>query len=177
MRTEVSWSRIIISALAVIAATTSISAASEKEKASEANPVLSVLGEPLATCSIKPMTGWFRDGSCRTDKRDSGRHLVCAKMTAGFLKFTKGRGNDLSTPSPNYRFPGLKPGDGWCLCAVRWAEAQRAGQAPPVVLAATHEAALRYVQLASLNRNAVDGRQTASPTQETPAGKSLIDGK
>ena len=98
-------------------------------------------------------------------------------MTEGFLKFTKGRGNDLSTPSPNHRFPGLKPGDGWCLCAVRWAEALRAGQAPPVVLAATHKAAVRYVELASLKSNAVDGRQTANPTQETSTGKMSVDGK
>ena len=176
MRIEVSWSRTIISVLAVVAATASSSAAREKEKTAEAKPVMSVVGEPLATCSTKPMTGWFRDGTCRTDMRDSGRHLVCAKMTAAFLKFTKGRGNDLSTPSPNHSFPGLKPGDGWCLCAVRWAEALRAGHAPPVVLAATHKAALRYVELASLESNAVDGRLRANPTPETPTGNA-VDGK
>ena len=99
-----------------------------------------VLGLPLKTCCLSPKTGWFRDGSCRTDAHDHGRHLVCAQVTNEFLQFSLLRGNDLMTPRPG--FPGLKPGDKWCLCVLRWSEAFEHGVAPPVVLEATHENAL-----------------------------------
>ena len=113
-----------------------------------------VLGTGLVSCCTAPMTGWFRDGSCRTDDGDLGRHVVCAEMTGEFLEFSRGRGNDLSTPRPG--FPGLRPGDRWCLCAARWAEALAAGMAPPVVLAATEESALEVVELADLKAHALD---------------------
>jgi uncharacterized protein (DUF2237 family) len=115
-----------------------------------------VLGEPLEICSIKPMTGFCRDGCCNTGREDIGSHTVCAVMTAAFLDFSKSRGNDLSTPMPELGFAGLKAGDRWCLCAPRWQEALRAGQAPRVVLRATHESALSYCSLADLKRLAVD---------------------
>jgi len=105
--------------------------------------VKNIEGTPLQICSKDPLTGWFRDGSCRTDAADRGSHLVCAEMTEAFLSFTKSRGNDLSTPRGS--FPGLKPGERWCLCALRWKEADDAGVAPPVVLDATHEDAARLV--------------------------------
>lgn len=109
-----------------------------------------VLGEPLAPCSHDPLTGYFRDGCCRTDENDLGRHTVCARMTDVFLAFSKSRGNDLSTPRPEWGFPGLKPGDRWCVCVDRWREALEAGVAPPVVLEATDEAALRIVPMSAL---------------------------
>jgi len=115
-----------------------------------------VLGERLELCSNKPMTGFFRDGCCDTSREDVGSHTVCAVMTAAFLAFSKSRGNDLSTPMPEFGFPGLKAGDRWCLCAPRWQEALEAGQAPRVVLRATHEGALGYCSLADLKRFAVD---------------------
>ncbi|MEZ5889014.1 MAG: DUF2237 domain-containing protein [Xanthobacteraceae bacterium] len=115
-----------------------------------------VLGERLEICSIQPMTGFFRDGCCETVPEDIGSHTVCVVMTAEFLAFSQSRGNDLSTPIPEFGFPGLKPGDRWCLCAPRWQEALEAGQAPRVVLRATHEAALSYCSLADLKRFAVD---------------------
>jgi uncharacterized protein (DUF2237 family) len=115
-----------------------------------------VLGEQLALCGAAPMTGFFRDGCCRTDDEDAGRHVVCVRLTREFLEFSKARGNDLSTPNPRAGFPGLRPGDRWCLCAARWQEALEAGVAPPVVLAATHETALEHVHLADLKRHAVD---------------------
>lgn len=115
-----------------------------------------VLGEPLETCSMEPMTGFYRDGCCNTAREDVGSHTVCAVMTSEFLEFSKARGNDLSTPIPEFGFPGLKPGDRWCLCAPRWQEAFEANQAPRVVLRATHEAALTYCSLADLKRFAVD---------------------
>ena len=115
-----------------------------------------VLGDRLDICSTKPMTGFFRDGCCDTGREDIGSHTVCAVMTAAFLEFSKSRGNDLSTPIPEIGFPGLKPGDRWCLCAPRWQEALEAGQAPRVVLRATHEAALDHCSLAGLKRFAVD---------------------
>jgi uncharacterized protein (DUF2237 family) len=108
-----------------------------------------VLGEPLEPCSKDPMTGFFRDGCCRTDEHDHGSHTVCAVMTEAFLSFSRARGNDLVTPVPAYRFPGLKPGDRWCLCVSRWREALVAGVAPPVVLRSTHLRALDVVTLAS----------------------------
>ena len=115
-----------------------------------------VLGERLETCSNNPMTGFFRDGCCNTDHEDIGSHTVCAVMTAAFLDFSRSRGNDLSTPMPEFGFAGLKPGDRWCLCAPRWQEALEAGQAPRVVLRATHEGALEHCALADLKRYAVD---------------------
>jgi len=115
-----------------------------------------VLGERLEICSISPMTGFFRDGCCDTSLEDVGSHTVCVLMTAAFLEFSKSRGNDLSTPVPEFGFPGLKPGDRWCLCAPRWQEALEAGNAPRVVLRATHEGALNYCSLADLKRFAVD---------------------
>ncbi len=115
-----------------------------------------VLGERLELCSLEPVTGFFRDGCCNTSREDVGSHTVCAVMTADFLAFSKSRGNDLSTPMPQFGFAGLKPGDRWCLCAPRWQEALEAGQAPRVALRATHEGALAYCSLADLKRFAVD---------------------
>ncbi len=113
-----------------------------------------VLGGPLADCSHDPLTGWHRDGCCRTDAQDHGSHTVCAVMTAEFLAFSRRVGNDLSTPRPEYRFPGLNPGDRWCLCAMRWEQARHAGCAPRVVLAATNIAALRHCALEDLQAHA-----------------------
>ena len=115
-----------------------------------------VLGEPLQLCSIKPMTGFYRDGCCDTGPEDNGSHTVCVVVTAAFLDFSVSRGNDLSTPLPEFGFPGLKPGDRWCLCAPHWQEAFQANRAPRVVLRATHEGALTHCSLADLKRFAVD---------------------
>jgi uncharacterized protein (DUF2237 family) len=115
-----------------------------------------VLGGPLATCCTAPLTGFYRDGSCHTGPQDLGTHVVCAQVTQAFLEFSVARGNDLVTPVPQFHFPGLNPGDKWCLCALRWKEAFDAGVAPPVVLAATHEKALEFVSLADLKRRALD---------------------
>ena len=104
-----------------------------------------VLGQTLQSCCTNPLTGFFRDGFCRTNHADIGTHVICAVMTTAFLEFTKSKGNDLSTPKSQYRFPGLVPGDRWCLCAKRWLEAHQAGVAPPVNLYATHEKALQIV--------------------------------
>jgi len=109
-----------------------------------------VLGTELQSCSFDPMTGFFRDGCCRSGAEDIGLHLVCARMTEEFLTFSKSRGNDLSTPMPQYHFPGLKPGDQWCLCVLRWKEAFQAGVAPQVVLEATHISTLEFVDLEDL---------------------------
>jgi hypothetical protein len=114
-----------------------------------------VLGGTLISCSEKPLTGFFRDGCCNTGPQDRGLHTVCAVLTEGFLTFSMSRGNDLSTPRPEFDFPGLKPGDRWCLCAARWKEAYDAGMAPKVVLAATHEATLRVVNLEALKEHAI----------------------
>lgn len=119
---------------------------------------VNVLGGRLQTCSTAPMTGFWRDGCCNTGPADRGRHTVCAIVSEGFLAFSKDRGNDLSTPRPEYGFEGLKPGDRWCLCVDRWAEALAAGMAPPVVLDATHEAALKTVSLKDLRAYAVASR-------------------
>lgn len=119
-------------------------------------PQRNVLGGELALCGGDPVTGFFRDGCCNTAPEDVGSHTVCAVMTAEFLAFSKARGNDLSTPMPQYEFPGLKPGDRWCLCAPRWQEAFLAGAAPKVVLLATQEGALEYAELADLKRFAID---------------------
>ncbi|MCW1917079.1 DUF2237 domain-containing protein [Luteolibacter sp. GHJ8] len=113
-----------------------------------------VLGGILEPCSTRPMTGFFRDGCCRTGRGDVGVHVVCAQVTDEFLAFSKSRGNDLSTPRPEFDFPGLKPGDRWCLCASRWKDALDAGKAPPVVLESTHEAALEFLDLSDLRAHA-----------------------
>lgn len=118
---------------------------------------LNVLGGPLLACSYAPLTGFFRTGCCETSPEDVGRHVVCIKVSAEFLAFSKARGNDLTTPRPEFRFAGLKPGDRWCLCAQRWLEAYEAGVAPKVVLAATHRAALDVVSLEMLRSHALDG--------------------
>ncbi|RIK40535.1 MAG: DUF2237 domain-containing protein [Chloroflexi bacterium] len=115
-----------------------------------------VLGGTLRECSRAPLTGFYRNGCCDTGPEDQGLHVVCAEMTAEFLAFSQRRGNDLTTPMPEYGFPGLQPGDRWCLCAARWQEALEAGVAPPVYLQATHEAALAVVRLDDLERHALD---------------------
>ena len=115
-----------------------------------------VLGGPLLPCSVAPLTGFFRDGCCNTGPEDIGLHVVCAEVSAEFLQFSKAAGNDLSTPRPEYGFAGLSPGDRWCLCAARWEEARRAGFAPPVLLEATHEAALEICALDDLMTHALD---------------------
>lgn len=117
-------------------------------------PTQNVLGGPLQPCGLDPMTGFYRDGCCETGPTDLGTHVVCAVMTADFLAFTRSRGNDLSTPRPEYRFPGLRPGDRWCLCVSRWREAYDAGVAPPVVLEATNARALDVVTLDALRAHA-----------------------
>ena len=114
-----------------------------------------VLGQPLAECGQKPRTGFFRTGCCDTGPGDVGLHIVCARMTAEFLTFSKAHGNDLSTPVPEWGFPGLKPGDRWCLCAARWKEAFDAGVAPPVVLAATHISTVEFASLEELSAHAL----------------------
>ena len=119
-------------------------------------PPTNVLGGPLLPCSVAPLTGFFRDGCCNTGPEDLGLHVVCAEMTAEFLAFSKARGNDLSTPRPEYGFAGLQPGDRWCLCAARWEEARAVGMAPGVLLEATHIAALEVCALDDLKAHAVD---------------------
>ena len=115
-----------------------------------------VLGTDLQTCSTDPLTGFYRDGCCNTGASDAGLHVVCAVMTEEFLEFSKERGNDLSTPNPIYRFPGLQPGDRWCLCAARWKEAYDAGRAPRVVLEATHVSTLEFASLEQLQEFALE---------------------
>jgi uncharacterized protein (DUF2237 family) len=115
---------------------------------------LNVLGTALQACSYAPLTGYFRDGCCHTREDDTGSHVICARVTEAFLAFSLARGNDLTTPHPEWRFAGLKPGDRWCLCALRWKEALDAGAAPPVVLAACHERALAFVTLPELQAHA-----------------------
>lgn len=122
---------------------------------------LNVLGTSLVPCSYDPLTGYFRDGCCNTDEHDQGSHVVCAKVTQAFLDYSLSRGNDLVTPRPEFRFAGLKAGDRWCLCAMRWKEAFDAGVAPPVVLECTHARALDFVSLAQL-------QSCAYGTQDAP---------
>lgn len=117
---------------------------------------LNVLGEPLESCSENPLTGFFRDGCCNTSAEDRGMHTVCVRVTREFLEFSRSRGNDLVTPRAEFGFPGLKPGDQWCLCAARWKEAEQAGVAPRVLLRSTHAATLQIVRLADLKRHALD---------------------
>ncbi|MEH1964366.1 MAG: DUF2237 domain-containing protein [Nostoc sp.] len=114
-----------------------------------------VIDGNLEVCCTSPMTGFYRDGFCHTGGQDFGSHVVCAQVTSEFLEFTKSRGNDLSTPVPDFNFPGLKPGDRWCLCASRWQEALDAGVAPPVILSATHARALEVVSLDELKKYAL----------------------
>jgi hypothetical protein len=116
---------------------------------------LNVFGQPLELCCDNPKTGFYRDGFCNTGSIDLGTHVVCAEMTKEFLDYTKSKGNDLSTPNPIYDFPGLKPGDFWCLCALRWKEAYEAGVAPNVKLEATHDKALEYLTMNQLIEKAI----------------------
>ncbi len=115
-----------------------------------------VLGEPLIPCSTEPLTGFYRDGCCNTGPEDAGSHTVCCVVTAAFLAFSTSRGNDLSTPRPEWGFPGLKPGDRWCLCAMRWQEAYEADRAPGVILAATNERALQIIDPEALLAHAIE---------------------
>ena len=115
-----------------------------------------VLGTNLEICCGSPITGWYRNGKCETEPNDRGAHVICAEMTEEFLEFSKSRGNDLITPAPRFGFPGLKPGDRWCLCASRWKEALDAGVAPPIILQATEESALQYVSLNQLKEQALN---------------------
>jgi len=117
---------------------------------------VNVLGEPLEGCGEEPMTGFFRDGCCNTSDDDVGSHTVCVQVTREFLEFSRFRGNDLSTPVPEFGFPGLKSGDRWCLCAARWLEAQQHGMAPRVMLRGTHSRALELVPLELLKEYAAD---------------------
>ena len=117
---------------------------------------MNVLGGDLEPCSFDPVTGFYRDGYCRTGSADAGVHVVCAVMTEEFLDFTRSRGNDLVTPQPQWMFPGLAPGDRWCVVAERWNEAVEAGVAPPVVLEATHASALEFVSMTDLEAHALD---------------------
>jgi len=117
---------------------------------------LNVFGEPLETCSERPMTGFFRDGCCNTGQEDAGSHTVCVEATREFLEYSRFRGNDLSTPMPRHGFPGVKPGDRWCLCAARWLEAYNSGMAPKVYLKRTHQRALEIVPLELLRKFALD---------------------
>lgn len=117
---------------------------------------LNVLGGPLLPCNERPLTGFFRDGCCNTSEDDLGSHTICVVLTAEFLEFSKAAGNDLSTPRPEFDFPGLQPGQRWCLCAARWLQAYQAGKAPQVLLNSTNQAALEIVPLAALKQHAVD---------------------
>lgn len=120
------------------------------------NESLNVFGEPLESCSENPVTGFFRDGCCNTSEDDIGSHTVCVEVTREFLEFSRFRGNDLSTPRPEFGFPGLKPGDRWCLCAARWLEAHNKGMAPRVLLKGTHSLALEIVPMELLRKFALD---------------------
>lgn len=126
------------------------------EESAAVEPSVNVLGGPLEPCSTRPMTGFFRNGCCDTGPMDGGSHTVCAVMTAEFLDFSRSVGNDLSTPRPEFGFPGLNPGDRWCLCAARWTQAWRAGKAPKVRLAATHVRALDHCPVEALKANGLD---------------------
>ncbi|MFU8884448.1 MAG: DUF2237 family protein [Cyanobacteriota bacterium] len=121
---------------------------------SDPQPALNVLGEPLDLCGCAPMTGWFRDGYCRTNATDLGRHTVCCVVNEAFLSYSQAQGNDLSTPAPQYGFAGLRPGDHWCVCAPRWLEAYEDGMAPPVRLAATEQGTLELIPLELLRQHA-----------------------
>ncbi|MBT6277245.1 MAG: DUF2237 domain-containing protein [Chromatiales bacterium] len=120
------------------------------------DPSVNVLGESLVLCNDMPATGFFRDGCCNTSDEDVGSHTVCVQMTGDFLEFSRARGNDLSTPRPEFGFPGLRPGDRWCLCAARWLEAYEAGSPPRVYLTGTHQRALEVVPMKLLQAHATD---------------------
>jgi len=120
------------------------------------NKSINVFGEPLATCGENPVTGYFRDGCCNTNDQDSGSHTVCILVSQKFLEYSRFKGNDLSTPMPEFGFPGLKPGDRWCLCASRWLEAHNENMAPKVYLTKTHERSLEIISLAIMREYAVD---------------------
>lgn len=120
------------------------------------NESINVLGETLQQCSSRPLTGFYRDGCCNTGKEDAGLHTVCIEVTEEFLEFSKAKGNDLSTPRPEFGFPGLQPGDCWCLCALRWQEAYEAGVAPWVMLSSTHKVTLEHIPLTQLKEYARD---------------------
>jgi uncharacterized protein (DUF2237 family) len=130
------------------------------------NKAQNVVGTELELCGREPLTGFFRDGHCATGPQDVGTHTVCAVVTEEFLHYTAAQGNDLVTPRPEFRFPGLKPGDRWCLCASRWAEALEAGVAPPVVLEATHSNSLKAVALEDLLKHG--HLQASSPAGQNP---------
>jgi uncharacterized protein (DUF2237 family) len=119
------------------------------------SPIRNVIGQPLQECGCQPLTGWFRDGSCRTDPADLGRHTVCCQITEAFLAYSRAQGNDLSTPAPAYGFPGLRPGDRWCVCARRWLEAYEDGLAPPVILEACEISTLEVIPLEVLQDSAL----------------------
>lgn len=128
---------------------------------------LNVLGGLLETCSTEPLTGFYRNGCCETGPEDAGRHTICARMTREFLRFSKSVGNDLSTPRPEFRFAGLKPGDRWCVCASRWVEALDAGVAPPVILAATHHRALDIATMQDLLDHALDAPEQVESNDDS----------
>jgi hypothetical protein len=128
----------------------------ESRRPGGGQPAKNVLGEPLEGCCSDPVTGFYRNGRCDTGPQDVGSHTVCAEVTEDFLRYTSGRGNDLSTPRPEFGFPGLKPGDRWCLCAARWQEALQAGHAPRVHLRGTHERSLEVCRLEDLKAHALD---------------------
>lgn len=124
------------------------------------NTPKNILGTALQACCMEPRTGFFRDGYCNTNRYDGGSHVVCAILTKQFLDYTKNRGNDLSTPRPEFNFPGLKPGDGWCLCALRWKEAELDGCAPPIKPESTHKRALDFIPLETLKKYFVKKEDT-----------------
>jgi hypothetical protein len=129
--------------------------ASSRPNGADPDGPRNVLGGPLLECGCQPLTGWFRDGSCRTDPADLGRHTVCCVVDERFLSYTRAQGNDLSTPAPAYGFPGLRPGDHWCVCAARWLEAHEDGMAPPVRLEACEASSLALIPLEVLRSRAV----------------------
>ncbi len=133
---------------------------------------LNVLGGDLEPCSMNPLTGWFRDGCCNTDRWDVGSHTVCVVVDEEFLAFSRQAGNDLSTPMPEFSFPGLNEGDRWCLCASRWREAYEMGSAPPVILESTHVRALEHCELAQLEEMAFVKEDTKDSQPESDAGAS-----
>lgn len=143
----------LIALLAFASATHSNSNTMKANENNDNSDIKNVLGTSLQTCCTSPMTGFYRNGRCETGPTDYGTHVVCAEMTQDFLDYTKNRGNDLCTPRPEYSFPGLKVGDKWCLCALRWQEAFEAGFAPPVVLQSTHKKALKYIRLEDLKKH------------------------
>jgi uncharacterized protein (DUF2237 family) len=144
-------------------ATTGDSAPLRNNRPIARDPDRNVVGGSLLECSAAPLTGFYRDGCCATGPEDLGGHTVCAVVDAEFLEFSRRAGNDLSTPRPETGFPGLEPGDRWCVCAARWLEADAAGCAPPVILAATHERALEVVAIERLLASAVEPEGTGPP--------------